>query len=842
MKKFYFFAAFFLVSVNAQVVQNPFTSDFIISQENIPSTFIQKDIKLFPNQNGYLAVWEDYRHGEPKYFAQRFDNMNQPIGQNLEHFSNQFISFANNGSHLAVHKSYVTYDNPYMDDTYYYLTGKIYNPDFSATNSFYVDGGVVSWCGTGSRGYYHDLTSNSNSYIYSTSRSGSILIKRFNLSGSLLFNSDTAGIELPLTSYSISSSSNQLDEYVLFWEHYSDSTFYPPDTLPSGIYAIFFTPNDSIYKNNIFIKSLPYGYHSPIEKSDIKAITLKDTCYQLFSFGSDSLYLSTIRIDRTGNIVGGEVKIPLNYPSTSLGGDIPLYNFSFSKIKDGYFYLLVTLYYHQNSLLHYTTLLKFDEYGNLIGTPVYSSTFSTRIGDHFVSKGNNRFIIPVSKENDVFKSEIENFSIINEQKINDDIIGSNETIPSPSANSTKMFVNWKDEKFSWGRFINEDGIPSGNKNEIDGFSAGLLHSGNILSLWKKPDTPTDYKIGFNLYDSSFNLILSRYLASAEQWKLFITAKLLKDSSYVIFYRKNSSYFLKRFSQNGELLGESEVTGLNNTVFVGVYEDELNEFWISNGNQLQKYSAQLTPLTQVYNRNSSLYIGNNNTVYVSLQYGKLYAYISSIDGTFQDTVTVAQNVTEYSLGRLEPDRFLIIYKTQNKLYASAYTNTGQKIKNPVLIHSDVASFKKNPSFTIFKDKILFTWCDTRIVETGYTVYGRFVDADVFMKTGESENNTIPERFELLQNYPNPFNPVTTINFSIPTSPQTPLLSKERGRGEVVTLKVYDMLGREVAVLVNEAKEPGTYEVKYDASKLSSGVYIYRLTTQGFTASRKMMVVK
>ncbi|MBS4033676.1 MAG: T9SS type A sorting domain-containing protein, partial [Ignavibacterium sp.] len=59
---------------------------------------------------------------------------------------------------------------------------------------------------------------------------------------------------------------------------------------------------------------------------------------------------------------------------------------------------------------------------------------------------------------------------------------------------------------------------------------------------------------------------------------------------------------------------------------------------------------------------------------------------------------------------------------------------------------------------------------------------------------------------------------------------------------VTLKIYDVLGREVATLVNEAKEPGIYEVKFDASKLSSGVYIYRLTSKDFTASRKMMVVK
>jgi|GEM_PF-3695807 len=106
----------------------------------------------------------------------------------------------------------------------------------------------------------------------------------------------------------------------------------------------------------------------------------------------------------------------------------------------------------------------------------------------------------------------------------------------------------------------------------------------------------------------------------------------------------------------------------------------------------------------------------------------------------------------------------------------------------------------------------------------------------------ETTEPPQSYALYQNFPNPFNPVTTIKFSIPTSPPTPLLSKERGRGEVVTLKAFDILGREVATLVNEEKEPGYYEVVFDVSELSSGVYIYRLTTKDFTASRKMLVVK
>ncbi len=88
---------------------------------------------------------------------------------------------------------------------------------------------------------------------------------------------------------------------------------------------------------------------------------------------------------------------------------------------------------------------------------------------------------------------------------------------------------------------------------------------------------------------------------------------------------------------------------------------------------------------------------------------------------------------------------------------------------------------------------------------------------------------PKAFELSQNYPNPFNPVTSIKFSIPTN-------------ELVTIKIYDMLGKEVAEVLNENKTAGAYEVNYNASNLSSGVYFYKMTAGKFSNIKKMVVLK
>jgi hypothetical protein len=117
------------------------------------------------------------------------------------------------------------------------------------------------------------------------------------------------------------------------------------------------------------------------------------------------------------------------------------------------------------------------------------------------------------------------------------------------------------------------------------------------------------------------------------------------------------------------------------------------------------------------------------------------------------------------------------------------------------------------------------------------------------TSLEDKNTAPRtgHFQLFQNYPNPFNPVTTIRYTLPKS-------------EFVTLKIYDILGREVAVLVNERQTAGSYSIRFDANQLSSGLYFYKITAgdpstgspkehhrhkqawQGFSKTRKMVVMK
>ncbi|MCX6136804.1 MAG: T9SS type A sorting domain-containing protein [Ignavibacteriales bacterium] len=98
-----------------------------------------------------------------------------------------------------------------------------------------------------------------------------------------------------------------------------------------------------------------------------------------------------------------------------------------------------------------------------------------------------------------------------------------------------------------------------------------------------------------------------------------------------------------------------------------------------------------------------------------------------------------------------------------------------------------------------------------------------------KTGVISNQQMPGVFALDQNYPNPFNPATTIGFAIPKS-------------GMVTLTVFNMLGQEVATILRGEMNAGRHDVSFDASALSSGMYMYRLNAGGSTAVQKMMLLK
>jgi len=186
-----------------------------------------------------------------------------------------------------------------------------------------------------------------------------------------------------------------------------------------------------------------------------------------------------------------------------------------------------------------------------------------------------------------------------------------------------------------------------------------------------------------------------------------------------------------------------------------------------------------------------------------------------DSTWGDTLEINFNYDEY--GR-------IINMGQ---YTWFHYNPGGNLDSILITHTYLSGFLADKG--TFVDSY-----GNSITLPSYSGINHFYYSEFI--TGIKEDKSNNKTFTLSQNYPNPFNPTTTIKYSVPAS-----LNPSKG-GTLVQLKVYDMLGREIASLVNEEQKPGNYEVEFNGSNLASGIYFYRIVTNNYTAVKKMLLLK
>lgn len=166
-------------------------------------------------------------------------------------------------------------------------------------------------------------------------------------------------------------------------------------------------------------------------------------------------------------------------------------------------------------------------------------------------------------------------------------------------------------------------------------------------------------------------------------------------------------------------------------------------------------------------------------------------------------------------------------------------------------NDITTYKGSTAWVVGSDKILKTtnagenWSRQSFSPYHYLYSAYCVDSltafaiggegSLYKTTnggvisGNKKDISNPESFQLYQNYPNPFNPLTTISYSIP-------------EGQIIELKVHDLFGNEVAELVNEYKNAGSYSVSFNANNLSSGLYYYRIKAGSFVQTKKLVLLK
>jgi photosystem II stability/assembly factor-like uncharacterized protein len=306
---------------------------------------------------------------------------------------------------------------------------------------------------------------------------------------------------------------------------------------------------------------------------------------------------------------------------------------------------------------------------------------------------------------------------------------------------------------------------------------------------------------------------SQGLTSDANSFVFLDNKVFAATEHGVYVSSNEGANWSRTSQSPESFDVTAITVCDTNLVVGcwlgaVYFDY--DFWYyeikcssdKGVNWISPDSGfSVNYITTLLTQGKNIFAGSDHGIFRSTNCGRTWGPINS--GLHSKVVN-----------SLKVNGTSIFAGTYGGVFLSKNNGTEWKQVNTGLTDTTVTSL-------VMSGEYLFAGTEQR------GVFRRQIsELDNVVKESRS---SLPNEFSLRQNYPNPFNPTTTINYSIPKSSS-------------VSIKVYDLLGREISTLVNENKPVGNYSVQFNASKLVSGVYFYRMHAGDFVQTKKLILLK
>jgi photosystem II stability/assembly factor-like uncharacterized protein len=379
-------------------------------------------------------------------------------------------------------------------------------------------------------------------------------------------------------------------------------------------------------------------------------------------------------------------------------------------------------------------------------------------------------------------------------------------------------------------YINKDTIfAAGN-------SGNILYSYNGGKLWNNIQSSTTKNLnrilfinpqkGFAVGDSGTILYSNDYGKNWTKKQISISENLnniyINDQNKATIVGSNGKIIR---TTNGGVTWINQLSNTSNKL-LGVYFTNINNGIAvgENGKILRTTNGGSNWINNSVNNSSninSVYFINSNEGFASCANGTvLYTSNSGLNWII-NSLNINQSLNSIyfvnqNTGYIAGD-YGLIFSTTNKgsNWNIQTSNTSNNLKS-------VTFFDKNTGIAVGSNgKIILT--------TLGTIYNNDGDNSSQMTLKQNVAENISGEFSLGQNFPNPFNPKTSISFNLP-------------KDCFVTLTVYDLLGREVKSIVNEYRKAGNYNVEFDGSNLASGIYIYKIITENFVDSKKMILVK
>jgi len=411
-------------------------------------------------------------------------------------------------------------------------------------------------------------------------------------------------------------------------------------------------------------------------------------------------------------------------------------------------------------------------------------------------------------------------------RVNDDEIGDKNIHPAVAIDSSGLaMVIWEDYRGLYadiyGQIYSSEGVAMGTNFAVNNpAGSGYFYKPTIASMGNKTFIVTwqisYWDIGAQIYSAESGPVGDSFVVNDVQqdYKLRDNPCVAADDSghFVIVWQDKrndtADLYAQRYDDTGLPLGgnfkvnDPGSWGIDPTIAF----NNLGSFyiaWTGDGITLQRYSK------------------DGSTVGANIRVSDPFsatAYPMKPDISFD---TNNNHIISWELENL------VDY--ESKIYAQRISSSGTAIGESFPIADNASTNQFVPVVRLWNNRIYSTWVDNFWMGSGYDVWANILDFDNPIVDGITSSEQKISTFHLMQNYPNPFNPKTIINYELPIT-------------NYVNLSIYNLLGQKVATLIDKKQPAGYYQVEWDASGFSTGVYYYMLTTEKFQKVQKMILIK
>ena len=846
----------------------------------------KSNIKSAINNNGVsIVVWHDLREGTANVYAQLADSNGKLIGPNIkvnssetpQTFEHPDVAVNEDGQFLVVWRS---------TDTGVGIDGQLINEDGSFVNENFE----VSDESLNSARYYPSISSNGKEFIavWSDRRNGSlydIYAQRLSKEGikineNFIVNSDTQAVSKIYPDVALTEDGN----FAATWYSYLDGG--------NKVFSTALDSNNEIINEQILISEITFpssnNFGPTIAESKNGFIIgwsrYMDGDYNIVCQLIDSLGQKI----ESNFVINDDLKSTQLYPSAA---------------SDNEGNLIIAWYDYRNNFAQIYSQKIID--GELNGPNSTISEEDLKATKNNVACAiNSNGKIVASWLNYTDRTEYQVFSRIFDSsktpltesyRIDDDENSSLQYNPEVSVfDDGSYIIAWSDARNRTSNIFfqlyNAEGTPSG-ENQIVGSTNHKIYptivqleNNDFIIIWREYYTGTlrQYELVGQKYFSSGKINGDKFLISSDEIKGAVgalDAAFNTMGEYVVTWERRvnniNRVYAKKYDADGNVFGDIfRVSGDTTTYhyapkigidsagnFAVTYYSRINDYEIL----LHRYNNLAEPIdsaiivndddTNVNQYVSDISVNSKGEAVVTWfdyrsPFGVYFQKYSNIGSEtlfekVDSNIAAADYNVQYTLPNVSLNNngeFAIAWSERSSSQDDSkfrLFNSDQTPITEVLYVSEVQERnQKNPFIHLTEDKIFNVWEDNREPSVGYDIWANIYDYQDLLTDIENDQSNIPKEFVLHQNYPNPFNPTTTIKYSIPSNTVT-LSGVEESN---ITLKVYDLLGREVVTLVNENQKPGNYEVNFDAASLTSGIYFYKLQSGNFTHVNKMMLLK